>query len=224
MLESNLNVPIPRRAMDLFFLIDVSGSVDGVKMGIINQAMEETLCDLRNSGSNAEIRASVLTFGSKCEWMYESSVSVEDFRWNRLSDSIGLTPLGTAFDSLCSRMDEEFSKESLHGRYAPAIILLSDCGSTEDYKDALERLRKSRWFMSSTRIVLGVGDNYRRDIALEFAGNSENVLYAGNDRLSDMIRFVSMSTSRRLSDNGRTEPEQNDLEEPESIDSSDDWY
>jgi len=215
MIESDLCVPIARRKMNLFFLIDVSGSVNKIQMGILNQAMEETMNALRTNATEADVHVSVLTFGHECKWMNESPKSVNDFAWRRLSDSIGLTPLGKAFDMLNDRLDEDLKNSS--NCYSPAVILVSDCGSTEDYGASLKNLKENRWFKYCTRYVLGLGDNTRSDIALDFAGSAENVMDARGDRLSDMIKFVTLTTSRNLAGNteGKSQGLQQEEEPPE---------
>ena len=46
------NVPIARRTMVLFFVTDTSGSMSGVKIGALNDAVRETVPDLRDLSSN----------------------------------------------------------------------------------------------------------------------------------------------------------------------------
>ena len=63
-------VPIARRQLPMFFMIDTSGSMDGAKIGTIDTTMRELLPELVGMGeADADIRIAILTFSSGCEWM-----------------------------------------------------------------------------------------------------------------------------------------------------------
>ena len=56
-------VKIARRTMTLFFLVDTSGSMDGDKIGSVNDAIRETvpdLQDLSDSNPDAAIKIAAL--------------------------------------------------------------------------------------------------------------------------------------------------------------------
>ena len=58
-------VEIPRRTMVLFFLVDVSGSMFGSKIGTVNVAIEEIvpeLKDLSENNADAQIKIATLAF------------------------------------------------------------------------------------------------------------------------------------------------------------------
>jgi len=48
-------IPIPRRTMVLFFVIDTSGSMSGKKIGTVNAAIEEVIPAIKEiSDANAD--------------------------------------------------------------------------------------------------------------------------------------------------------------------------
>ena len=58
-------VEVPRRTMTLFFLIGTSGSMDGRKIGAVNESMREVLpmiSDISAANPDAEINVAVLQF------------------------------------------------------------------------------------------------------------------------------------------------------------------
>ena len=75
-------VEVPRRTMTLFFLLDVSGSMEGQKIGAVNDAVVNVLPiikDISETNPDAEIKIAVLKFSSGCDWLYDEPKSVEDF-------------------------------------------------------------------------------------------------------------------------------------------------
>ena len=73
---------IPRKTMVMFFLLDTSGSMEGDKIASLNDAMRETLPDLRDiSDRNADaiIKLAVLDFAMGTEWV--TPVPQELSRW-----------------------------------------------------------------------------------------------------------------------------------------------
>ena len=51
-------VQVARRTMTLFFLVDISGSMEGSKIGTLNSAIEEVIpeiCKLSNDNADAAI-------------------------------------------------------------------------------------------------------------------------------------------------------------------------
>ena len=86
----------PRRVMTLIFLVDTSGSMEGEKMGQVNDTIENILPEIgeiSSTNADAEIKIAVLEFSSGIEWMYPEPISAEDFTWQNL-EAGGLTSMG----------------------------------------------------------------------------------------------------------------------------------
>ena len=74
--------------------------------------------------------------------------------------------------------------------------MLTDGYPTDDYASGLEALKGNRWFRSSLKIALGIGDSFDSDVLESFTGNPELVLKASNGRqLAELIRFASITSS-----------------------------
>ena len=76
--------PCARRQMNLFYLIDCSGSMRGNKIESINQVMPDimrTIADIDESNKdNAQIKVACLEFSSGCQWKYPQPVLANDFK------------------------------------------------------------------------------------------------------------------------------------------------
>lgn len=193
------NVPIARRTMVLFFVTDTSDSMSGVKIGALNDAVRETVPDLRDLSSNnpdALIKIAVLKFDSNVQWLYPEPLDSEHFHWNDLQVS-GITQLGSALRELNKKLSKtEFLKEAA-GSFAPVIILLSDGEPTDDYKSELAEIKKNNWFKHAIKIAIAIGDDANHNTLIEFTGHSETVLQANNrQQLRDIIKFVSVTASQ----------------------------
>ncbi len=192
-------VEVARRTMVLFFIVDTSGSMEGAKIGTLNQAVEDVIPEIRDISENnadAEIKIAVLEFSSGAHWITENPVPADGFEWQYLN-AVGLTDLGEA----CKMLNEKLSRNSfmsdITGSFAPAIFLLSDGAPTDNYRDGLELLRENNWFKKAIKVAVAIGENANRDVLAEFTGNSESVLTVHNpEALRKMIRFVSVTSSQ----------------------------
>lgn len=192
-------VPIPRRTMVLFFLVDTSGSMNGDKIGAVNEAIREVIPEIKDiSAENADalIKIAVLSFSSGARWLYERPVDSDQFVWNNL-DAGGLTDMGVAFNMLNEKLSRTQFMSDAIGSYAPAIFMMSDGEPTDEYKKGLEELRKNKWFKVAIKVAVAIGADANTGILKEFTGNEECVLTVRSPQsLRKMIRFASVTASQ----------------------------
>lgn len=192
-------VSVPRRTMTLFFLIDTSGSMSGNKIGAVNDAIVNVipmLEDISSSNPDAEIKVAALEFSNGTKWLYNEPKSVEDFKWIDVQAG-GLTSLGEACLELNSKLSRSGYMKSASGSYAPAIILLSDGGPTDNFDGGLQTLQSNNWFKNAIRIAIAIGDDADLDVLARFTGNSEAVIKVQNiDALKQIIRIVAVTSSQ----------------------------
>ena len=77
-------VSVPRRTMTLFFLIDTSGSMEGNKIGAVNDAVANVLPmldEISAENPDAEIKVAALEFSSGVNWLYSEPKLASDFVW-----------------------------------------------------------------------------------------------------------------------------------------------
>ena len=193
-------VSIPRRTMTLFFLIDTSGSMEGNKIGAVNDAVVNVLPmlnDISETNPDAEIKVAALEFSNGVNWLYDEPKLAKDFIWQDVAAS-GLTSLGAACSELASKLSRSGGfMQSASGSFAPAIILLSDGGPTDDYNTGLAKLKANNWFKSAIKIAIAIGDDADKDVLKDFTGSSEAVITVHNiDALKQIIRVVAVTSSQ----------------------------
>ena len=168
-------VSVPRRTMTLFFLIDTSGSMEGNKIGAVNDAVVNVLPmlnDISETNPDAEIKVAALEFSNGVNWLYDEPKLAKDFIWQDVAAS-GLTSLGAACSELASKLSRSGGfMQSASGSFAPAIILLSDGGPTDDYNTGLAKLKANNWFKSAIKIAIAIGDDADKDVLKDFTGSS----------------------------------------------------
>jgi len=193
------NIAIARRTMVLFFLVDTSDSMSGAKIGSLNDAIRETVPDLRDLSSgntDAQIKIQALKFDYGVKWLYPQPIDSEQFQWNDLTVD-GTTAMGAAFNELNSKLSQKhgFMKEAA-GSFAPVIILLSDGDPTDDYQAGLEKLKANNWFKHAIKVAIAIGSDANKSILTEFTGHAETVIEVHNKAaLKQLIKFVSVTSS-----------------------------
>ena len=193
-------VSVPRRTMTLFFLIDTSGSMEGNKIGAVNDAVVNVLPmlnDISETNPDAEIKVAALEFSSGVNWLYDEPKIAKDFIWQDVTAG-GLTSLGGACAELAAKLSRNGGfMQSASGSFAPAIILLSDGGPTDNYEAGLAKLQTNNWFKSAIKIAIAIGDDADKDVLKQFTGNSEAVITVHNiDALKQIIRVVAVTSSQ----------------------------
>lgn len=194
------NESIPRRKMTLFFMIDTSGSMGGAKIGSVNDAIENVLPmigEISDENPDAEINVAALQFSTGTRWLYNEPKEAKDFIWQQVSAE-GLTSLGEA----CRELNNKLSRNggfmsSPSGCFAPAIILLSDGGPTDDFYSGLKALQGNSWFKNAIKIAIAIGDDADKDVLKDFTGSVEAVITVHNiDALKAMIRIIAITSSQ----------------------------
>ena len=195
-------VPIARRKMILFFLIDTSGSMAGKKIQSVNDAIENVLPiigELSDENPDAEINIAAMKFSTGVDWVYNEPKEAKDFIWQPVNPE-SLTSLGEACRELSrklSRTNGFMPTSTGSGYYAPAIILLSDGGPTDDFQSGLKVLKENSWFKNAIKVAIAIGDDADEDVLRDFTGSSEAVIKVHNiDALKTMIRVIAVTSSQ----------------------------
>ena len=195
-------VPIARRKMILFFLIDTSGSMSGKKIQSVNDAIENVLPiigEISDENPDAEINIAAMKFSTGVDWVYNEPKEAKDFIWQPVNPE-ALTSLGEACRELSrklSRSNGFMPTSTGSGYYAPAIILLSDGGPTDDFQGGLKVLKENSWFKNAIKVAIAIGDDADEDVLKDFTGSSEAVIKVHNiDALKTMIRVIAVTSSQ----------------------------
>lgn len=183
------------RPLHFFWIVDCSGSMYGEKIGTVNHAIQSTIPDMVSAAENnpnAQLMIRTLKFSTGASWVTSTPVNVEDFAWDDL-EADGVTDLGKAFELLSAQLTiPPMSDRAL----PPVLVLLSDGQPTDDYKKALEDLKKLPWGKKAVKIAISIGQDADDGVLEEFTGNKELVLQANNAAvLTKMIKWASTAAS-----------------------------
>ena len=170
-----------KKSMTIFFMIDVSGSMKGTKIGSLNSTMEELLPSLIGVGeASTDVKIAIMKFSTDVEWVTPEPVKIEEYQyWNRL-EADGLTFMGDAFLELSKKLSRSTFLSSPSLSFAPVIFL-----------------KQNKWFQHGLKIALGIGSKVNMDVLRAFTGNDELAVQAKNaDQLRELIKLLAVTSSQ----------------------------
>lgn len=194
---------LKKRAMVVFFIIDISGSMKGNRIQAVNDAIRNLIPELKKreaSNTNAEIRVAIMEFSSNANWRTTEPVPVSSFNYNEITYVGGGTNFGKAFAALNKKLSRNEFLKSSAGSYTPLIILMTD-GKPSDlalYKEELDILKQNSWFQYATKAGIAIEEGALspecRKVLLEFTSNESMVLLASNTNvLAKQIQLVTLT-------------------------------
>ena len=187
-----------KKSMTIFFLIDVSKSMKGTKIGSLNSTMEELLPALIGVGeASTDMKNAVMKFSTQVTWVTPEPVKIEDYQyWNRLEPE-GLTFMGDAFLELSKKLSRNSFLNSPSLSYAPVIFLLSDGTPNDNWQKGLNTLKENKWFQYGLKIALGIGSEVDMDVLRAFTGNDELAVQAKTaDQLRELVKLLAVTSSQ----------------------------
>ena len=204
MQNNSLNEGIRKQELNLLFIIDNSGSMEGEKIGAVNNAIRDVMIimpEIQEDTSDAEIKISALTFSENCKWVYNEPKSVEEFKWKDISTEGG-TDYSKAYDELAKFLCKKENGGHMPdiGGVAPIIILMSDGMPTSpDWEKHLEHLKKKGWFKVALKYALAIQIDTQEamDVLSKFTGNPETVLKVYTaEALRKVIKVIAITASK----------------------------
>ena len=204
MTKSLLNDGIKKQELNLLFVIDKSGSMDGEKIGAVNNAIRDVISimpEIQDDTSDAEIKISALAFSDENEWIYEEPKSIDQFKWNDLATD-GATNYSGAFDELSKFLCKKENGGQMPdiGGVAPIIIFMSDgMPTSSDWKEHLELLKKKGWFKVALKYALAIQIDSQEatNVLTQFTGNAETVLKVYSaEALRKVIKVIAVTASK----------------------------
>lgn len=204
MKDRTLGEGIKRQELNLLFVIDNSGSMEGEKIGAVNNAIRDIMTimpEIQEDTSDADIMISALTFSDDAKWVYAEPQRVTEFKWKDIRTD-GCTDLSCAYDELskflCRRSNG--GKMPDIGGVAPIIILMSDGMPTSyDWEDHLKELKKKGWFKVALKYALAIQIDTQEamDVLSKFTGNNETVLKVYTaEALRQVIKVIAVTASK----------------------------
>ena len=191
---------MPRKDLHIFYILDTSGSMEGTKISALNHAMDETIEALRTlskQNGDARLKIAVLNFNTGAEWITKNGPEYleEHFEYEYL-EAGGLTDMGAALRKLNSKLSQHEFLGSMMGALMPVMIFMTDGYATDNYEEALEEIRKNRWFARGAKIGFALGEDADVKMISSIVGNSEAVIrVTDNELFRRLMRFVSVTSS-----------------------------
>ncbi len=203
---------IVKQELNLLFVIDNSGSMDGEKLGAVNNAIRDVMAimpEIQEDTGDVNIKISALTFSDDVKWVYPEPKSVSEFKWKDVSADGG-TDFSRAYDEmskfLCKRSKGGQMPEL--GGVAPIIILMTDGMPTSyDWENHLISLKKKGWFRVALKYALAIGidTDEAMDVLKKFTGNPETVLKVYTaEALRKVIKVIAVTASKVKSSSTHT--------------------
>jgi uncharacterized protein YegL len=193
--------PLARRPLHFIWMLDCSGSMnEDNKIQTLNAAIHEALPHARDVASenpNAELLMRAISFSDGARWVVPVPTPVESFTWSPISAD-GLTDMGAAFSMVADQLRvPPMSKRAL----PPVLVLVSDGGATDNWKEGLGKMMAEPWGQKAVRIAIAIGKNCDMDLLQAFIQSSEiKPLTANNpEALIRLIRWVSVEVVKSAS-------------------------
>ena len=217
----SIAAPLPRRELQLIYVLDRSGSMrGGGKIQALNTAIDESTSMLRDVGREsltAAFTVRVATFADGASWHVESPTSTEEFTWTPL-EADGFSDLGAGLALVAAALD---GVQPDSGALPPVVILVSDGQPTDDYRAGLAALRATAWGDRMLRIAIAIGRDADIDVLREFMGPDRRFEPSrANDpeAILEAIGWATMAASRladgRLGGLGPVDADIFDLDDP----------
>ena len=200
-----------KKSMTIFFMIDVSGSMKGTKIGSLNSTMEELLPSLIGVGeASTDVKIAIMKFSTDVEWVTPEPVKIEEYQyWNRL-EADGLTFMGDAFMELSKKLSRStFLSSSFPVNARSTSIFTLEPIPSAIFNPCWNHLfcfNVSRPFFQSSfgepsdnRKITGAkeSDGELKNVLRAFTGNDELAVQAKNaDQLRELIKLLAVTSSQ----------------------------
>lgn len=195
-------------SVDIVFVIDVSGSMTGMKIDQARQSLVEVIRQLRPGD-----RFSIVTFQSVTVTWMDSLVSVAEYRQNGIDFAEDLVARGGT--NFAGGMEDGINILREHGNeeYIQLLVMLTDGEPTEGITNPDEIVNLASRLLQETRIslnTLGFGNNLNFDLLVRLALSNEGIaqrIYEGADAAEQLQGFYEEISSPILSSISVTYPE-----------------
>jgi len=189
------------RPLHFIWIVDVSGTMYGEKIGSLNFAIREALpamVSVAEENPNVKVLIRTLKFGQGAQWHHSQPTEVKDFRWTDLAATDNGTDMGKAMEELAKvlKMPPMESRS-----VPPVLVLLSDGQPTDVFSKGLRTLMEEPWAKKAVRIAIAIGEDADLDCLQKFIGHNERkpIEVRNAPSLVGMIRWVSTVVLKSVS-------------------------
>ena len=180
------------RADYFYFIVDVSGSMRGRKIGAVNDTLNNIIYRLRRFAGNRNVTVKIImqTYADRPSWSNYIPVDAASFVFSDLQPEGEASDLGKALMELDQKLFRQGDTDPEKGK-STTIIFFTDGLSTDDIQAAADTLAKNEIFRNSNRIGITFNDELSRDIAEEnlslLVNGSGNIIADDFVRLNEII-------------------------------------
>ena len=202
---SDIETLLVKRAMVVFFLVDVSGSMRGDRINAVNSSIRKLIPELakrEQKNTSAEVKIAIMEYSDNVVWLTRQPQPVKNYAYRDIViDEFKVTNMGLAFEELNAKLSRKEFLNSAAGAYTPLIILLTDGIPTDParYPAALEKLKNNQWFRYATKagIAIQIQNNQKEKamhVLTSFTGRESMVFEAKNiEILARQIELVTLT-------------------------------
>lgn len=181
---------LPRRDLDILYLVDTSQNTRGDIIGALNSTFEESLvsdlAQLEENCLRCQINLRILQINSSPRWTTVAPVSLSDFIWNDLQAS-GQCDINKAFELLNDHLDTFYDQRC----YPPIIIFFLANTPKEDYTQALTSLKQNHWYKKAIKVGVEICEHSPKSLLVNFCDSNELILNI--HQKESLLRIVSQS-------------------------------
>lgn len=177
-----------RDVIHLFFLLDNSGSMSGASIQTLNEAMVNTMSELKAEADRKEVTAMmhILSFNSSIRWLCNTSAEeglpVENINWADISANGG-TNTASAIRSILPGLSRRLLG---HHAYRPIIVLITD-GYSDNRAETQQAIQELLARQKTINVAVGVSGY--NDVELNDFASEGTVLH--KDGLGNVIGTVT---------------------------------
>ena len=184
------------KPLPVMFLLDVSGSMSGIKIKTLNDAIRVMLDTFADEAKmETEIQVSIITFGAELKRLFPftpvSNIHFDDLKAH------GGTPLGECLKMAKAIIEDH--DETPSRSYRPTVILVSDGQPGDSWQKPLQDFISEGRSKKCDRMAMAIGTDANLDVLGKFVEGTSNPLFEAH-RATEIHQFfkkVTMSVTTR---------------------------
>lgn len=184
------------KPLPVMLLLDVSGSMSGVKIATLNEAVKTMLDTFADETTNeTDVVVSIITFGNELKRLFPFTPATQ-VKFENLSASGG-TPLGEALKMAKAIIEDR--DETPSRSYRPTVVLVSDGRPGDEWRKPLQAFIAEGRSAKCDRMAMAIGSDADLNVLGSFIEGTSNPLFEAH-RASEILGFfkrVTMSVTMR---------------------------
>ena len=196
---------IAKQKLNVIMLVDKSKSMQGKRIGQVNQALRDIksqLVDIQDENANVDFAITVIPFSTDAEFLnHDMAKDVQDFNFADIKGG-GWSNLHLAYQKLAQILKKQSQGGIMadFGGIAPIILLMTDGHPTKyPLKEEMDLLNSLPWFKVALRygVAIELKDEKTHKVLKEFVGNDGDVIECIDaNTLKNIIKIVVVTASK----------------------------